>query len=102
MDYLIPYASGITTAVVIMIIMVLISTTCKLWYSHDPVSIGTIFLEYFPMCLWSIIAYRLIKYDHAVYEGYIPIHKSSPYPDYYEDRVAYMRDTYDEDIPRYE
>lgn len=54
------------------------------------------------MCLWSIIAYRLIKYDNAVYEGYIPIHKSSPYPDYYEDRVAYMRDTYDEDIPRYE
>ncbi len=91
------YIGNFTIAVIIMIVLVLLYTTGKLLTSPIQVGIGTVIAEYIPLCLWTIVAYRLIKYDQAVWEGQIPTHPSRSVTlqeDDYEDRVSHMRDVY--------
>lgn len=90
------YASSLTMAVVIMILLVFIYTTGKLLTSPIQVSLGTVILEYVPICFWSIIVYRLLKYDKAVSEGQIHTPTiSEHFDDDYEDRLEHLRDTYE-------
>lgn len=63
-----PDTSRLTFAVVVMIIIVFVYTTGKLMTSPTQVGLGTVVKEYAPLCFWSLIAYRLLKYDCLMME----------------------------------
>lgn len=64
--------SGLTYALICMVFIVLLYTTGKLLTSPVPVSISTVVLEYAPLCLWSVVIYRMLEYDKIMYHGYVP------------------------------